>query len=269
MKKASQVLLESFKTSLNEVKTVSEKEGFKKIDTITGVVAGDGLVYSREAREKYDMYQGEIIFEDDYTKLPEEGSKVNLDVYEIPEDKREAYGDTKYWFEVSKELVKEEAKLKESSLFKSFINNLNESVNIDTLPKPTNKTSFEGFDISKISDTDSSYKQYQEFLENPDLAKEKGFTSVYIAEITPQEYMDLCSLYIAKNSETDLNKLSDLNGMQKHFAERAHEIADAMKQGEKVPLPILDFHWKEQDGRHRAVAAYINEYSTIPCLICY
>ena len=30
MKKASQVLLESFKTSLNEVKTVSEKEGFKK-----------------------------------------------------------------------------------------------------------------------------------------------------------------------------------------------------------------------------------------------
>ena len=156
-------------------------------------------------------------------------------------------------------------KSKTRNLLESIQTNLKES----SLPKPTDKTEFKGFDITKVSNTDNSYKQYQEFLENPDLAKEKGFTDVYIAEITPQEYMDLCSLYIAKSSETDLNKLSDLNGMQKHFAERAHEIANAMKQGEKVPLPILDFHWKEQDGRHRAVAAYIDGIKTIPCLICY
>lgn len=156
-------------------------------------------------------------------------------------------------------------KSKTQNLLESIQTNLKES----SLPKPTNKTEFKGFDITKVSNTDNSYKLYQDILDNPDVAKNKGFTAAYIAEITPQDYMNLCSLYIASSTETNLELLSDLEGIQKHFAERAIEIAEAMKKGEKVPLPLLDIKFKEQDGRHRAVAAYIDGIKTIPCLICY
>lgn len=145
-------------------------------------------------------------------------------------------------------------------LLESYIQNLN-----DDIPNPTNKTDFEGFDISKVSNTDNSYQIYQDFLDG----KDTDFTNIYISEITPKTYMDLCSKYIAKGSENNLLILSDLDGIQKHFAKRAHEIAKNMSSGHKVPLLILDFKNKEQDGRHRAVASYINNYKTIPCLICY
>jgi len=154
-------------------------------------------------------------------------------------------------------------------LLESIQNNLKEdSINYSKLPKPTNKSNFEGFDISKVSSNDDSYKLYQEFLDNPDMIKEKGFNKVYIAEMTPQEYMGLLRLYI-NLVESDLDKLSDLNGEYSYFAKTCHDFANKMKQGDKFPLPILDFHYREQDGRHRVTAAYINNYSTIPVLICY
>lgn len=71
------------------------------------------------------------------------------------------------------------------------------------LPKPTTKTNFEGFDITKVSDNDDSYKQYKEILRNLDLVKEKGFNEAYITEMTPQEYINLLNLYIAKDPEID------------------------------------------------------------------
>lgn len=153
-----------------------------------------------------------------------------------------------------------------NNLFESYINNLNKAINYSTLPKPTSKTNFEGFDISKVSD---GYTQYQEFLDNSNIAKEKGFTNVYITETTPQEYMDLLRLYIATNIETNFDILTDREGIQKHFAETCYLYAEKMKNGEKFPLPILDLHWKEQDGRHRVTAAYINKYDKVPVLLCY
>lgn len=162
-------------------------------------------------------------------------------------------------------------KILNENVSNQILKNLKEidsSININTLPKETDKTSFDGFDINKIAGTDKSYQIYREILNNPDKAKEYGFTKVYIAEMSPQEYMDLCSLYIS-HSETDLKILTDLNGLQRYFAQRSLEIAEKMKNGEKFALPILDFKNKEQDGRHRVAAAYINNYNTIPCLICY
>ncbi|MBQ3307683.1 MAG: hypothetical protein IJG68_05765 [Bacilli bacterium] len=143
---------------------------------------------------------------------------------------------------------------------------LNESVNFNKLPKPTNNTNFEGFNTSKVAD---GYSNYQEFLDNPEVAKEKGFTDVYVTEMTPQEYMDLCRLYVATNTEDDLDKLTDMNSEYKNFAKTCHEYAEKMKSGENFPLLILDTHWKEQDGRHRAGAAYINGYDKVPVLLCY
>ena len=160
-------------------------------------------------------------------------------------------------------------------LLESIQNNLNEdeyegNVNHSTLPKPTNKSSFEGFDISKVSN-DDKYKLYQEFLDNPDTIEEEGFNGAYVTEMTPQEYMDLSRLYVKADLPklNDLSKLSDLNGEYSYFAKICYDFADKMKQGDKFPLPILDFRYKEQDGRHRVIAAYINNYSTIPVLICY
>lgn len=145
---------------------------------------------------------------------------------------------------------------------------MEKEVNHDLLPKPTKQTNFEGFDISKVSDRDNSYKKYQEFMNNPELAKKEGFENVYIASMSPQEYMDLCTLYVS-GSENDLEKLTDINGKYKHFAETCYEYAEKMKSGKKFPLLILDLHWKEQDGRHRAAAAYINGIKSVPVLLCY
>lgn len=150
------------------------------------------------------------------------------------------------------------------------IKSLNKNkIDFNKLPKPTTKTNFNGFNISKVSDNDNSYKRYQIFLDNPELAKEQGFTNVYITEMTPQEYMDLCSLYVATGSENDLEKLTDENGMYKLFAKTCKEYADKMRSGEKFPLLILDLNLKEQDGRHRAGAAYLNKYDKVPVLLCY
>lgn len=154
----------------------------------------------------------------------------------------------------------------QESVTKTILNALNENETYNDIPKATNRTNFEGFDISKVS---NGYQEYQTYLDNPGLAKDKGYNEVYIAEMTPQEYIDLCAKYIAKNSETDINILSDEEGMHRHFAKMCHDYATKMKSGNKFPLLILDPMIKEQDGRHRAVAAYINQYDKVPVLISY
>lgn len=139
-------------------------------------------------------------------------------------------------------------------------------------PKPTSKTNFEGFDTSKV---ESGYEDYLYLLNNKDKAINnrtyhyKTYKNIYMTEMTPQDYNNLLRKYIAQGIEIEFDMLTDITGPQKHFAEKAYDIANKMKNGQRFGLLILDFKYKEQDGRHRAAAAYINNYKTIPVILCY
>lgn len=132
------------------------------------------------------------------------------------------------------------------------------------LPPPTNKTNFEGFDITK---TDPSDKE--DYLPNSKsrdyYMKKYGYTLAYITEITPEEYLLLCGKYGWKrqyNSVQDIEKELTRQGKLDIY-----EYAKRMKKGEKAPMPYIDIKKQGQEGRHRAFAAIQAGIKTIPCLI--
>ena len=160
------------------------------------------------------------------------------------------------------------------------------------LPSKTNTTNFDNFKL-EVSDRYNYLNSFlpinQNYKEN---LKQKGYTDSYISEMTPEEYLYLSVNYCmtginntgeapSDNIETyikiddmlyqaELNKIN--NGVSNKNPDelRSSRIyAEKMKNGEKFNLPFLDFKNEIQDGNHRAAAAYINGYRTIPVLILY
>ena len=83
---------EPIEESCKSKKTFKESiEDFKKIDTIIGVAIDNDRIQSRDAREKYGFYQGDIIFDDEHFDI---GEKYSVDVYELPEKYWDDYGMT-------------------------------------------------------------------------------------------------------------------------------------------------------------------------------
>ena len=93
--------------------------------------------------------------------------------------------------------------------------------------------------------------------------KKKGFTDVYIAEMTPEEYLLLCGKYGWKNTFTNIDDII------KYTPEKnlIHKYADMFRQGYKAPMPVLNVKYLTQEGRHRALAAMEVGIKTIPVLI--
>lgn len=149
------------------------------------------------------------------------------------------------------------------------------------LPPKTTKTSFDGFDMTGSGNNENSlesemmegnkYRDYQlnkgrypdERAGSKDEDDWWNYQDAYVAEITPQEYFDLCYRYVFNkaipNIETD-----EIPGVSK---KQAQEYAEMMKSGEKFLIPYINFRNENQEGRHRALAAYYAGYKTIPCLI--
>ena len=130
-------------------------------------------------------------------------------------------------------------------------------------PKPTNKSEFEGFTIEK---TGMSY--YDDILETLDV--DKGGYRIkrsakhgvaYIAEMSPLEYMDRCALEIFNRTYH-----SNLYGALLPVGD-VDKYADMMKNGTKFNLPMLNYNSAGQEGRHRALAAYLNGIDKIPVLV--
>lgn len=135
---------------------------------------------------------------------------------------------------------------------------------IKDLPQRTNKTNFEGFDITK---TDPSYEEYM-LDGNPNreyYMKKHGFQDVYIAEMTPEEYLLLCGKYGWKNTYDNVVDIYD--NLSQSSKELIGEYARRMKAGEKAPMPVLNVKHTGQEGRHRAFAAIEAGINTIPVLI--
>ena len=148
------------------------------------------------------------------------------------------------------------------------------------IPKPTSRTNFEGF---RIDSTDVLY--YNDFLPNSkyrDYALNKSrpnyesdeedsfykYSDAYIAEVTPQEYLDLCYKWVFDKPSIKVKQFTDENmAIFRQDAIRCKRLANVMKDGTKMYLPYIDFRQKGQEGRHRAGAAYLLGIKTIPVLI--
>lgn len=136
---------------------------------------------------------------------------------------------------------------------------------IKTLPKETNKRDFVGFNIDE---TDPSY--WSSFIpgskDREYVMDKEGITLAYITEITPEQYLELCSGY----GWSKVYKYSIENIMSRLPAgdeEYIDQMAEAMKNGVKFKLPFIDIKHHGQEGRHRALAAMKAGIKTIPCLI--
>lgn len=135
---------------------------------------------------------------------------------------------------------------------------------LPTLPKETTKTNFPGFDITE---TDPPY--WSQFIPgNKDrdyMMNKDGYSLAYIAELTPEEYLELCSLY-GWGEEREYSLDSIRRGLVRD-GDYISNMADSMKSGTRFKLPFIDIKKHGQEGRHRALAAIEAGIETIPCLI--
>lgn len=122
----------------------------------------------------------------------------------------------------------------------------------DKLPDKAKDGDYEGF--SKDTNT---YKQ--DYLEDIKYAKSKGYSEVYIAEMSPKEYMERCSKEIFEIPVEDV-----YSGMMNKAD--TDEYTKMMKSGVKFDMPYLDVKTKQQEGRHRALAAEKLGIKKIPVL---
>lgn len=146
-----------------------------------------------------------------------------------------------------------------------------ESDNND-LPPKINNISSANFDINKVANSDTSYVKYQQILDNDlDLTKfnPDNFEDVYLSEITPQEYLDYSRVNISHLPSVDIKDYTDINNLRwKVQAQGCREDLLKFKNNEKAPLLILDFKNLEQDGNHRAGAAYLADIKKVCVLVC-
>ena len=159
--------------------------------------------------------------------------------------------------------------------FKDLLIEYNEKdVNKLPLPKPTSKRNFEGFITTDCGNDMTDFipeNKYHDYSINKYrpygiAGNEDGwnYSDAYIAEITPKEYIDLCYTYIFHKPTPTMEELLDRPEIIKSNVDK---YAEQMKQGTKFNLPYIDFRKEQQEGRHRALAAYKNNYNTMPCLI--
>ena len=153
-----------------------------------------------------------------------------------------------------------------------------------SLPKPTSKTNFEGFDINVAGNNESSDESYL-LPNNPNrkYALQKGrypneiatgtddedewwrYSDPYIAEVTPQQYFDLCYNLVFRRTPPDISNEQLMKTVLD--IDNAKQYANMMKNGTKFYMPYINLRTENQEGRHRAYAAYLNGYETIPCEI--
>ena len=115
--------------------------------------------------------------------------------------------------------------------------------------------SYKGFTLD-----DTGTWIYNDFLTKEGLkAKEEDDGVIaYIAEMTPTEYLRQS----AKLHSTTVS--SEATFMDNAKCEK---YAKMMKTGTKFHLPVLDYAYNQQEGRHRAKAALMVGIDKIPVLI--
>ena len=84
-----------------------------------------------------------------------------------------------------------------------------------------------------------------------------------VVEMTPEQYIHECAHYIFDNSTVERTLRGRLEGDTKD----TQNYALMMQQGVKFDTPYLDYSKENQEGLHRAIAAYMNGIEKIPVII--
>lgn len=121
---------------------------------------------------------------------------------------------------------------------------------VDSKPAKATQKEYEGFrtDTTNVPGYDQ------------DLRNGKG----YIAEVSPVEYLKRCAYDIFASAKTTLE-----NQVAAVSEERIAEYTEAMANGDKFPMPYLNYGdtLTGQEGRHRAIAAYNLGIEKIPVFV--
>lgn len=96
---------------------------------------------------------------------------------------------------------------------------------------------------------------YDEMLENPRYHEVQKGRRFIVTEMTPDDYMRE-SYYMFKENEgkSAINSRVTWESATYTDPEVVHKYAEAMKRGEKFPMPTIDYEIHGQEGRHRAMA---------------
>lgn len=111
---------------------------------------------------------------------------------------------------------------------------------------PASQKSYIGFD----TDNKTHIPYYDDLIE-----KGKG----QLVEMSPQEYMNRIAYDVFASTMERTTMGTDTESIEKY--------AKMMQEGTKFHVGYINYKTKEQEGRHRALAAYINGYEKIPVWI--
>jgi hypothetical protein len=114
--------------------------------------------------------------------------------------------------------------------------------------------------ITPFVENTTGVSRYDDWLRNPEVAKNEGF-SYKIDHITPQQYIDACC-YGFKCSPQQLSQRNDTGKINKY--------AQDMQRGDKFPMLVLSFAYGgqfTQEGIHRALAAQQVKVDKVPVMI--
>lgn len=84
---------------------------------------------------------------------------------------------------------------------------------------------------------------------------------VEIVEMTPEQYIHECAHYIFTNSTMEKVTRGRVGDSE------TEEYAKMMREGTKFYTPYLNYADEQQEGLHRAVAAYMNGIEKIPVIV--